>query len=189
MASALEAGGHDVVRVGRSSGAHTVDLADKAAIEALYDAVGDVGAVVCTAGVAVFGSVEDLDDEAYATSIGNKLMGQVNLVRLGLGRVSEGGSFTLTTGTLTTAPGPGTAAVAMVGGGVEAFVRAAAIDLDGKYRLNAVSPGWVAESRQAAGLPPEPGIWAADLAEYYVGFVEGNETGTVAEAESALTDR
>ena len=164
-----------------------MDLADKASIRALYEAAGYVDAVVCTAGVAVFGSVEDLDDAAYATSIGNKLMGQVNLVRLGLGRVTEGGSFTLTTGTLTTKPGPGAAAVAMVGGGVEAFVRAAAVDLQGLYRVNVVSPGWVAESRRAAGLDPESGIWAADLAEYYVRSVEGDQTGEVAEAESALS--
>lgn len=187
VADVLEARGHEVVRVGSSSGDHTVDLADKGAIDALYAEVGRVGAVVCTAGVAAFGSVEDLDDDAYAKSIRNKLMGQVNLVRLGLGRVTEGGSFTLTTGTLTTKPGPGTAAVAMVGGGVEAFVRAAVLDVRGRYRLNVVSPGWVAESRRAAGLDPEPGIWAADLAEYYVRFVEGDETGVIAEAEGPLT--
>lgn len=173
--------------MGRSSGDHTVDLADKASIEALYEAAGDVDAVVCTAGFAVFGPLDELDDEAYATSIGNKLMGQINLIRLGLERVASGGSFTLTTGTLTTKPGPGTAAVAMVGGGVEAFVRAAAVDLDGRYRVNAVSPGWVAESREAAGLPPDPGIWAADLAEYYVRFVDGVQTGVVVEAEAALS--
>ena len=101
--------------------------------------------------------------------------------------MTEGGSFTLTTGTLTTKPGPGAAAVAMVGGGVEAFVRAAAVDLQGLYRVNVVSPGWVAESRRAAGLDPESGIWAADLAEYYVRSVEGDQTGEVAEAESALS--
>lgn len=173
------------MRVGRSTGDHTVDLESKASIAALYQAVGEVDAVVCTAGVAVFGAVDDLDDQAYDTSIANKLMGQVNVVRMGLGRVAEGGSFTLTTGTLTTKPGPGNVAVAMVGGGVEAFARAAAIDLEGRYRINVVSPGWVAESRQAAGLDPEPGIWAADLAQYYVRFVAGEETGIIAEAESA----
>ncbi len=187
VASAMAASGHEVVRVGSSSGHHTVDLADKASIEALYEVAGSVDAVVCTAGFAVFGSVDELDDDAYATSIDNKLMGQVNLIRLGLGHVASGGSFTLTTGTLTTKPGPGTAVVAMVGGGVEAFVRAAAIDLDGRFRVNAVSPGWVAESRQAAGLPPEPGIWAADLAEYYVRFLHGDQTGVVAEAEAPLS--
>ena len=186
VVSALDAARHDVVRVGRSSGDHTVDLGSKASIEALYGQAGKVDAVVCTAGVAAFGPVDELDDAAYARSIANKLMGQVNLVRVGVGKVAGGGSFTLTTGTLTTSPNPGTAAVAMVGGALEAFVRAAALDLEGLYRVNGVSPGWVAESREQAGLDPEPGIWAADLAEYYVRFVDGDQNGIVAEAESAL---
>ena len=50
-------------------------------MRALIDAVGSVDAIVCAAGVAQFGSVEDLDDDAYRMSFENKLMGQVNLVR------------------------------------------------------------------------------------------------------------
>lgn len=187
VAHAIEAAGHAVVRVGRSTGELTVDLSDPDSIEALYGAAGPVDAVVCTAGVARFGSIEELDDGAYESSIGNKLMGQVNLLRSGMGRVAEGGSFVLTTGTLTTKPGPGTVAVAMVGGGVEAFARAAAIDLEGRYRVNVVSPGWVAESRQAMGLDPEPGIWASDLAAYYVRFLSNDATGEIAEAVEPLT--
>lgn len=186
VAGALEEAGHEVIRVGHSSGDHTVDLAEKASIEGLYEAVGPVDAVVCTAGIAEFGPVGELDDDGYRKSIDNKLMGQVNLVRLGIGRVSEGGSFTLTSGTLSVDPDPGTVAVAMVGAALEGFARAAALDLDGRYRINVVSPGWVAESRQAMGLEPEPGIWAADLAEYYVRAVGGEETGQVVEAVEAL---
>lgn len=188
VAGALEDAGHEVVRVGHSSGDHTVDLAEKEAIEALYEAVGSVDAVVCTAGVAEFGAVDELDDDAYRTSIANKLMGQVNLVRAGLGRVSEGGSFTLTSGTLSVDPDPGTAAVAMTGAALEGFARAAALDLEDRYRINVVSPGWVAESREAMGLDPEPGIWASDLAAYYVRAVGGDGTGEVVEAVEALDD-
>ena len=52
-------------------------------------------------------------------------------------------------------------------------------------RVNVVSPGWVAESRVRAGLDPMPGIWAKDLAEYYVDLVEGDQTGEVVSAETA----
>lgn len=186
VADALAAAGHEVVRVGHSSGEHTVDLSRKSSIEALYEAVGPVDAVVCTAGVATFGPVDELDDDGYRTSIDNKLMGQVNLVRLGVGRLSDGGSFTLTSGTLTHDPDPGTAAVAMVGGAVEAFARAAALDLEGSYRVNVVSPGWVAESRKRMGMDPMPGIWAADLAAYYVRCVDGDDTGRIIEAVEPL---
>ena len=187
VADALEVAGHEVVRAGHSGGAHRVHLSEKASIEALYDAVGEVDAVVCTAGVSKFGPLDELDDAGFALSIENKLMGQVNLVRLGLGRVAEGGSFTLTSGTLSTKPTPATSAVSMVGGALESFVRAAALDLGERYRINVVSPGWVAETKQKMGLDPIPGIWAADLAEYYVRAVEGEESGQVVEAVDPLS--
>jgi NAD(P)-dependent dehydrogenase (short-subunit alcohol dehydrogenase family) len=185
ISDVLGAAGHDVMRAGRSSGDFTVDVADRHSIRALYRAVGPVDAVVCAAGQAKFGALAELEDADFNLSIASKMMGQVDLVRLGVDRVTPGGSFTLTTGSLSAKPTPGSAAVAMVGAAVEGFVRAAALDLD-EHRLNAVSPGWVAESRVAAGLDPLPGIWAEDLAEYYVSVVEGTETGRVLLAEEAM---
>ena len=183
VAAALGARGHDVVRVGASSGDLTVDLADPGSIDALYAACDAVDAVVCTAGVARFGPLEELTDADLRTSLANKLMGQVNLVRRGLQVVREGGSFTLTSGTLSVKPEAGTPAVAMTGAAVEAFARAAAIDLGGRWRVNVVSPGAVADSRVARGVDPMPGIWAKDLAAYYVELVEGSQTGEVVTAE------
>jgi NAD(P)-dependent dehydrogenase (short-subunit alcohol dehydrogenase family) len=179
VASALEAGGHVVVRAGIADGDIEVDMADPRSIEAMYAAVEPPDAVVCAAGVAQFGPLAQLTDEQFTSSIASKLMGQVNLVRRGLGRVREGGSFTLTSGDLSQLPSPGSTAVTMTGAAVEAFVRAAALDLAGRYRVNVVSPVWVAESRVRAGLPPMPGIWVKDLAEYYVRLVEGAATGQV----------
>lgn len=186
VAAALEEEGHDVVRAGHTGGDVTVDIADETSIAALYDAVGAIDAVVCAAGVARFGTLEKIDAAGFRLGIDNKMMGQVNLVRLGLGRVEEGGSFTLTTGTLSQRPTPGTTAVAMVGAAVEGFVRAAALDLEGRYRLNAVSPSWVAESRLASGLDPMPGIWAKDLAAYYLRCVREDISGQVLEAEEKM---
>ncbi|MBM4183150.1 MAG: short chain dehydrogenase [Gemmatimonadetes bacterium] len=183
VAAALVARGHEVVGAGASRGELTVDIADPASIERLYAAALPLDGVVCAAGKAEFGKLDGLSDEAFAASLASKLMGQVNLVRRGIGRVREGGSFTLTSGGLSQKPAPGSVAVSLTGAGVEAFVRAAAIDLAGRYRINGVSPGWVAESRVRAGLPPTPGIWARDLAERYVALVEGDVTGQVVSAE------
>jgi NAD(P)-dependent dehydrogenase (short-subunit alcohol dehydrogenase family) len=188
VADALERRSHEVVRVGARQGTPRVDIEDPDSIRRLYGSVDPVDAVVCAAGVAVFGALPDLDDAAFAKSIASKVMGQVNLVRMGIDRVTEGGSFTLTTGTLSQRPTPGASAVAMAGGAVESFVCAAALDLEGRYRVNAVSPGWVAESRVKAGLEPMPGIWAADLAAYYVRCVEGDVSGRTFEAEKPMGD-
>jgi NAD(P)-dependent dehydrogenase (short-subunit alcohol dehydrogenase family) len=181
ISAALALRGHEVVRAAITDGDVHVDMADPRSVEALYAAVPAPEAVVCAAGVAEFGPLAQLSDQAFATSIASKLMGQVNLVRHGLGHVREGGSFTLTSGDLSKNPTPGSTAVTMTGAAVEAFARAAAIDLRGRYRVNVVSPVWVAESRVRAGLPPMPGIWAKDLAEYYVRLVEGDATGQVIE--------
>ncbi|MGD9300697.1 MAG: hypothetical protein PVI13_03930 [Desulfobacterales bacterium] len=58
----------------------------------------------------------------------NKLMGQVNLVRLGRNLINENGSFTLTSGMLSQDPMPGSASISMVNAGLEGFVRAAALE-------------------------------------------------------------
>lgn len=175
---------HEVVRVGRSSGEYRVDLGDPESIRGLFREVGDLDAVVCTAGVARFGALQDLTDEDYEFSFRNKVMGQIHLVRKGLERVRPGGSFTLTSGTLSVRPTPGTAAVAMAGAALEGWVRAAALDLEDRARVNVVSPGWVAESRAAAGLDPAGGIPVAELALAYLGLIEGDATGSVAIAEA-----
>ena len=189
VANALSERGQDVVEVTHSGEGLTVDLSDIASLKALYDKVGKLDAVVCAAGVAQFGPLEELSDNDFTQSIENKLMGQVNLVRCGIGQVTEGGSFTLTSGGLSQKPTAATTAVSMVGAAVEAFVKGAAIDLEGRYRVNVVSPGWVAESRVQIGLAPMPGIWARDLAEYYIDLVGGLQTGQIVQAEKAKPDR
>lgn len=183
VTEALVARGHHVVRAAATKGDLAVDMADPRSIEALYASARPLDGVVCAAGRAEFGQLTDLSDEAFRSSIASKLMGQVNLVRHGIGVVRDGGSFTLTSGGLSQVPASGTTAVTMTGAAVEAFVRAAAIDLQGRYRVNVVSPGWVAESRVRAGLPPMPGIWAKDLAAHYVDLVEGSATGQIVSAE------
>jgi len=175
---ALTAREHTVVRVGHTSGDHQVDLAEPDSIARLYAEVGGVDAVVCAAGEAEFGTVQSLDEVDYERSLGNKLMGQVHLVRMGLATVGEGGSFTLTSGVLSRDPMPGTVAVALVNGGVESFARAAALDLEGR-RLNVVSPGWVKETMEEMGMDPEPGTAASEVAQRYVEAVEGSMTGEV----------
>lgn len=172
---------HEVLRAAHTHGDLRVDMADKESIESLFREAGEVDAVVCTAGIARYGPVAKLSDDDFAFSLRHKLMGQVNLVRVGLSHLAEGGSFTLTSGDLSQKPSRGTAAVAMAGGAVESFVRAAALDLEGRARVNVVSPRWVKETMAAQGVDPDPGIAAADVARAYVEVVEGDMTGRVIE--------
>jgi len=179
VSQALEEAGHAVVRVGHSSGDHQVDLTDPTSVSALYDAVGPADAVVSAAGIARFGSFAQLTDEDYAFSLRHKLMGNVNLIRSGVGKVSHRGSFTLTTGNLTHEPMPGGAVASMVGGALESYVKAAALELAGRYRVNAVSPGWVKETMERLAMDSLTGMPAAEVAGAYVAVVEGNDTGVI----------
>jgi NAD(P)-dependent dehydrogenase (short-subunit alcohol dehydrogenase family) len=67
----------------------------------------------------------------------------------------------------------------MVGGALESYVKAAALELEGRYRVNAVSPGWVKETMESLGMDSRTGMPAAELAASYVAVVEGSETGLV----------
>ena len=184
VTGALRARGHQVLGAGATSGDYRVDISDPASIERLYGTTGSVDAVVCAAGVARFGALDALTTKDFEASVRNKLLGQVELVRRGVGLVREGGSFTLTSGDLSTAPEPGTVAVVMTGAAVEAFARAAALDLEGRYRVNVVSPGAVAESLEAAGHDASGAVRAHEVAAHYVRAVEGRATGMVLEARA-----
>ncbi|WP_250533783.1 short chain dehydrogenase [Caballeronia sp. AZ10_KS36] len=170
---------HDVITASRKGSDVAVDLSDKASIAAMYSKVGNVGAVLCVGGTAKFAPLDSLSDDDFAFSLANKLMGQVNLVRCAIGHVDEGGCITLTSGTLAQQPMIGSAAVSIVNAGVEGFARAAALELQGKMRVNVVSPGWVAETLQSMGKDPSGGVPAADVARAYKRTIDEAITGQV----------
>lgn len=170
---------HEVLAIGKSRGPYRVDLASPPSIRAVFKEIGSVDAIVCTAGQAKFGPLALLTDSDFEVGLHNKLMGQVNLVRLGLEHVRDNGSFTLTAGTLARHPTAGSAAISLVNGGLEAFVRAAALEMPRDIRINVVSPGWVSETLAAMGRDPAGGMPAASVADYYVEALQGTANGQV----------
>ncbi len=172
---------NEVIQASRSS-AVSVDIADESSIDAMYDAVGKVDAVVSCAGSAAFRGLTELSDADFELSLRNKLMGQVNLVRSGIEHVTDGGSFTLTSGVLSHAPMPGSAAISLVNAGLEAFGRAAALEMPRGIRINVVSPGWVTVTLAALGMDPSAGVSPATVARAYVTSVTGSATGQTIEA-------
>jgi NAD(P)-dependent dehydrogenase (short-subunit alcohol dehydrogenase family) len=175
---------HDVVEASRQKARYHVDFADPDSIRSLYEDVGHVDAVVSAAGQAAWKPFSTLTDADFAFSLRNKLMGQVNLARIGTHWVRDGGSFTLTSGILAREPSPGSVAVSLVNAAVEAFGRAAALELQRGLRINVVSPPWVSETLQAMGGDASGGVPAADVARSYVESVEGTQTGQIIEAGS-----
>lgn len=178
----LKQQGHTVIGANYSEGDYRVDLSDKSSISALFSKVGKVDAVVCTAGLASFGSLTGLKDEDFALGLDNKLMGQINLVREGLSYLNENGSFTLTSGVLAHEPMPGSAAISPVNAAVEGFAKAAALELPAGLRINVASPVFVTETAKAMGMDTTHTLSAATTAKTYLASVDGDMTATVLDA-------
>jgi NAD(P)-dependent dehydrogenase (short-subunit alcohol dehydrogenase family) len=180
VAKALAANKHEVVAASRN-GAVRVNLDEPASIRAMFETVRDVDAVVSCAGNAVFKPFADLTDADYELGLRSKLMGQVALARTAKDQLRDGGSITVTTGMLAMQPMPGSAAISLVNAGLEGFVRAAALEMPRRLRINAVSPPWVKETLVKLRMDPAPGLAAADVAKAYVAAVEGSSQGKILE--------
>lgn len=177
---------HDIVTAGRSSGDVRLDLTDPESIEAALAEAGRLDAVISTAGKVAFAPLADFKPAVYGeslhtTGIADKLLGQVNLALAARAHLADGGSITLTTGILTEQPIAMGSSASLVNGAVEAFVRAASIELPRGLRINVVSPTVLAESM--AGYGPffrgfEP-VTAARAALAFSRSVEGLQTGQV----------
>jgi NAD(P)-dependent dehydrogenase (short-subunit alcohol dehydrogenase family) len=178
VVAALSAG-NEVISASLRSTTHMVDITDPASIQQMYRSLGTLDAVVCAAGQAKFAPLAQLSDSDFRFSLDNKLMGQVNVVRLGFGHVQDSGSFTLTAGSLAQAPMPGSAAISLVNAGIEGFARAAALEAPRRIRVNAVSPPWVTETLQALKMDLPDGLPAAVVARAYVRSVTGTDSGAV----------
>lgn len=172
---------HDVLRAGRRGADVQVDIGKPESIRAMYAKVGRLDAVVSAAGHVHFAPLAEMTDETMRIGIDSKLMGQVNLVLLGIEHLAEGGSFTLTSGILSEIPIRTGSGAALVNGAIEAFARGAAPELPRGLRLNVVNPTVLTESlpRFGAYFPGFEPAPAARVALAYARSVEGIQTGQV----------
>lgn len=139
---------HEIIRVGSKSGDIHADITSPESIKNMFRQVGSFDALICTAGPSYVGPWKGMTDKEFRRGIDGKLMGQVNLVLIGQDYINPKGSFTLITGALTHEPVLNFASASAANGGVETFVRAAAIELQNGVRINAVSPTVIEDSPQ-----------------------------------------
>src|SRR5262249_17813919 len=138
-------------------------------------------ALVSAAGKVHFGDFAKLSENEVMIGLRDKLMGQVNLVLIGRDFINDEGSFTLTSGVLSHDPIRFGACASMVNGPLDAFVRAAAIELPRGLRINVVSPGVLVESLPVFGeyFRGHEAVAGVRVANAYVKSVEGRRTGEV----------
>ena len=175
---------HDIVVAGRQSGDVHVDICSQDSVRSMYRRVGSFDALACAAGEAHFGPFETVTEEELALGVHSKLLGQVRLVLLGRPLISDGGSFTLMSGYVFDDPVPEATSFAVANGGVEGFVRAAALSLERHLRINAVSPGLAQDSYEQFGRfnPGRAPVPMHDIASAFQRSIEGWRTGEIIRA-------
>lgn len=172
---------HEVIIGGRTSGDVFVDIADSSSIAKMFETIGTVDAVVCTAGEAKWDMFEALSEDDFYIGLRSKLMGQVNLVRVGKNYLTQGGSFTLTTGILADHPVEMTTSAAMVNGAIHSFVKAVDLELKNELRINVVSSGLVEDAVEyyEAYFPGHNPIPMWKVVNGYAKSVLGKGTGEI----------
>jgi len=172
---------HELISAGRSAGDLRVDLTDEESVRAMYAKAGRLDAVVAATGHTHFGPLTEMTPGQFKSGLLDKVMGQVSLVLLGIPHVSDGGSFTLTSGILNRDQIRQGANAAAVDNAIDGFVAAAAIEMPRGLRINAVSPGLLADSAEAyyGFFPGHAPVSSARVGLAYVKSVEGALTGKV----------
>lgn len=170
---------HEVLEASRS-GELTVDLTDAGSVENLLQQVGKLDAVVACTGAVPFKPLADLSEEDFKAGFMDKVLGQVNLVRLATPYLNDGGSFTLTTGVLAREPISTGVVASLANGALESFVMATAAELPRGLRINAVSPSVLEEATKYHDyFPGFTKVPAEAVGQAYLKSVEGIQTGRV----------
>ena len=171
----------EVIVAGRNSGDVSLDIADPDSIKKAFEQIGKVDAIVCIAGEAKWDDFDNLSEQDYYVGIKSKLMGQVNLVRIGRNYLNNDGSITLSTGILADDPVVKTTSAAMVNGGIHSFVQAVALELNGAPRVNAVSLGMVEDAYEKYKnyFPGHNPVPTAKLIKAYERSVKGKGNGEI----------
>jgi len=172
---------NEVIIAGRKSGDVTVDISDSNSIQSMFDEIGNIDAIICIAGEAKWADFNDLTEEDYYIGLRSKLMGQVNLVRIGKNYLNENGSITLSTGILADDPVVKTTSAAMVNGGIHSFVQAVALEIENGIRVNVVSLGMVEDAydKYKDYFPGHNPIPMNKVVNAYERSVKGKDNGRV----------
>ena len=172
---------HEIIKVGRSSGDILADISDRSSIEAMYEKSGKIDAVISAAGAVHYGPLSEFTQEQFMLGLSNKVMGQVNVVLLGMQHIKDGGSFTLTSGVLDRDPVKLGSSAATANGALAGFIKGAAIEMERGLRINVVSPGLldVSEEEYGSFFPGHEIVSSKRVGLAYAKCVEGSLNGQV----------
>lgn len=119
---------------------HVLDVTDDGSVEQFFAQVGGFDHLVTPAATSMFAPIAGMDFEAARSILESKQWGQMLCVHHALPHISERGSITLFSGTVTQKPLPGATMFAAVGAATEAAGRIWALEL-APIRVNTIVPG------------------------------------------------
>ena len=172
---------NEIIISGRTNGDVTVDIANSSSIKSMFEKIGKLDAIICIAGEAKWDDFNKLSEDDYYIGLKSKLMGQVNLVRIGQNYLNSNGSITLSTGILADDPVVKTASASMVNGGIHSFVQAVALEIENGIRVNVVSSGMVEDAYEKYKdyFPGHNPIPMKKVINGYVRSVNGKGNGEI----------
>jgi NAD(P)-dependent dehydrogenase (short-subunit alcohol dehydrogenase family) len=172
---------HEIIKAGRTSGDVQVDVMSEASVAAMYQKLGKVDAVVACTGHSHFGPVAEMTPTQFLDGLKDKVMGQINLVLLGMKHVNDAGSFTLTSGILSYEPIRQGSNAAACDGALDSFVIGAAVEMPRGVRINCVSPGLLLDAavKYDGYFPGHEPVSSARVGFGYAKSVEGAITGQI----------
>ncbi|VWC88491.1 short-chain dehydrogenase [Burkholderia aenigmatica] len=154
-AAAAKANGASVTLVGRTrakleaaaqaiGGARiaVADIADRHAVQAVFDTITRVDHLVVTAGRFIAGKLNETDPDHLLAALQERIAGPVYAIRAALPLMPATGSIVLTGGQLSDRPAQGVSVIAAAVRGVEALAQSLALELK-PIRVNVVAPGFV----------------------------------------------
>jgi NAD(P)-dependent dehydrogenase (short-subunit alcohol dehydrogenase family) len=174
-------GNHKVITASRSGKDcdHKVDITSEESIRSLFKEVGTFDAVVNTVGVCEYANFVDMTEQQWMITVMSKMMGQINLVRIGQEFISNNGSFTLISGIFNVKPIPSAIADATTSGAIDTFVKCVAYEMPRGIRVNAINPtvleeAWDVYGAMMPGFQPVAGTLVGKAFERSVdGFLTG----------------
>ncbi len=174
-------GKHKVITAGRSAENYDyqVDITSEESLRKLYKDVGHFDAVVNTVGVCEYANFTEMTENQWMSTILSKMMGQINIVRIGQEYIADKGSFTLITGILNIKPIPYAIADATTSGAIDTFVKCVAFEMSRGIRINSINPtvleeAWDVYGEMMPGFHPVPGTLVGKAFERSVdGFITG----------------
>lgn len=174
---------HNIITAGRSldNYDYLVDITNEESIRNLYKTVGHFDAVVNTVGVCEYAPFTDMTESQWMTTLLSKLMGQINLVRIGQEYIADKGSFTLITGILNLKPIPFAIADATTSGAIDTFVKCVAHEMPRGIRINSINPTVLEEAWDVYGemMPGFQPVSSALVGKAFQRSVDGFISGQV----------